>query len=63
MAKFSIDIGIAPQAIKELEDCVLLLKWRTGMPMSEGEVEKLERVICNFNSENQLLVKLPWRAL
>ena len=60
MPKFSIDIGIAPQAIKELEDCVLLLKWRTGMAMDEKEVEKLERAILNFTADSQVLIKSLW---
>ena len=59
-SKFTIDIGIAPEAIQELADCALLLKWRTGMAMDEKEVERLERVISNFNAENQLLVRMPW---
>ena len=60
MAKFGLDISITPESVLELEHCVLLLKWRTGMSMSEEEVEKLERVISNFNAENQLLVRMPW---
>ena len=60
MAKFGLDISITPESVRELEDCVLLLKWRTGMAMDEREVEKLERVIVNFNANNQLLVKMPW---
>lgn len=60
MSKFTIDIGIAPESVLELEHCVLLLKWRLGMSMDEREIEKLERVLLNFNANNQLLVKMPW---
>ena len=60
MAKFGLDISITPESIKELEDCVLLLKWRTGMAMSEEEVEKLVQVLSNFTATNQLLIKMPW---
>ena len=60
MAKFGLDISITPESVRELEDCVLLLKWRTGMPMDEKEVEKLERVILNFTADSQVLIKMPW---
>ena len=60
MTKFGLDISITPESVKELEDCVLLLKWRLGMSMGEREVEKLEQVVLNFNAENQLLIKRPW---
>lgn len=63
MAQLAIDIGIAPRAVKELEDCVLLLKWRIGMAMDEKEVEKLERVILNFNADNPSLVWAPWQEV
>jgi len=60
MAKFGLDISITPESVKELEDCVLLLKWRTGMAMDEKEVEKLAQVLSNFTATNQLLIKMPW---
>ncbi len=60
MAKFGLDISITQESILELQDCVLLLKWRTGMEMSREEIEKLAAVLDNFDADNLLLVKLPW---
>ena len=60
MAKFGLDISITPQSVHELEDCVLLLKWRLGMAMSREEVEKLDAVFDNFDANNILLIKRPW---
>ena len=60
MPTFSLDIGISPQSISELEDCTLLLKWRTGMAMSREEIEKLATVLANFDSENLALTRKSW---
>ncbi len=60
MAKFGLDISITPESVLELEHCALLLKWRTGMAMDEREVEKLERIVLNFNPENSTLIRMPW---
>jgi len=60
MPKFGLDISITPESVHELEDCVLLLKWRLGMEMSREEVGKLECALENFDASNVLLVKFPW---
>ena len=60
MPTFNLDVGISPQSIIELEDCVLLLKWRTGMALDESEIEDLEEIINNFDRTNQILIKMPW---
>ncbi len=60
MAQFGLDISITPESVKELEDCVLLLKWRLGMGMSREEIEKLATVLANFDSENLALTRKSW---
>ena len=60
MPTFSLDVGISPQSIIELEDCALLLKWRTGMAMNESEIEDLVEIINNFDRSSQILIKMPW---
>ena len=60
MSKFGLDISVTPESIIELQDCVILLKWRTGMALDESEIEDLQQIINNFSHSNQLLIKMPW---
>ena len=60
MPQFQLSVGISPESIIELQDCVILLKWRTGMALDESEIEDLQQIINNFSHSNQLLIKMPW---
>ncbi len=62
MAEFGLGIHITQESILELQDCVLLLKWRTGMEMSQEEIEILQTVLDNFHSSTVTLIKRPWNS-
>lgn len=66
MATIDLEIGFNPEALRCLQDCIILIKWRGCQSLSESEKARLGALVANYDVDStlgELCINKPWESI
>lgn len=66
MATIDLEIGFNPESLRCLQDCIILIKWRSCQPLSGSEKTRLGALVANYDLESmlgELYIYRPWESV
>jgi len=61
-----LEIGFNPEALRCLQDCIILIKWRSCQPLSGSEKARLGALVNNYDVDwdlRDLCIRHPWEKI
>lgn len=63
---FDIELGFNPEALRRLQDCIILIRWRNCFPLAESEKARLAALVANYDVDGSLresCINKPWESI